>query len=230
MSGLVGPARTVDCAVLLLDLDGTLVDSADAVLRGWQAWTRSVGLPAEGLAELVHGRSAASTITTLLPDVTDARLRRHIQYVLTFQERDPDPARPMPGAAELVSGLGPEQWAVVTGCSAGMATARLAAGGLPRPRVLVTDEDVSRGKPDPDGYLLALQRLGITAGEALAVEDAPAGVAAARAAGITTVAVTSTHPAAQLTGADVVVDDLSAIRPSRRNGRLTVAFGETVRR
>jgi sugar-phosphatase len=140
-----------DCAVVLLDLDGTLVDSTDAVLRGWQQWAQATGAPADRLADIVHDRSAAATITTLLPDVSDLDLRRYVRQVLALQEVDPVPAHPMTGAAALVAALGP-RWAVVTGCSGAMATARLSAGGLPRPDVLVTDEDVDAGKPDPDGY------------------------------------------------------------------------------
>nr|AKC92657.1 putative HAD superfamily phosphatase [Amycolatopsis sp. SANK 60206] len=216
-----------ECAVLLLDLDGTLVDSTEAVLRGWHAWARSIGVPTAGLESLVIGRSAASAITTLLPDVTAEQLRRHIDYVLTVQEHDSTPAFPMRGAGSLVGQLEATQWAVVTGCSLGMAYARLAAGGLPRPRVLVTDEDVASGKPDPGGYLLALRRLGIDATDAIAVEDSPAGIMAARAAGIRTVAVATTHRQEALSAADVVASHLGKIRVTEAAGRRQVTvYGE----
>jgi sugar-phosphatase len=213
---------TADCSVVLLDLDGTLVDSADAVLRGWHTWAQAVGAPVEGIADLVHGRSAAETITTLLPDVSADQLHGHVRHVLGIQEVDPAPALPMTGAAMLVEALGPHRWAVVTGCSVGMAAARLAAGGLPRPDVLVTDEDVEAGKPHPDGYLLALRRLGLSPADAIAVEDAPAGVAAAKVAGIRTVAVTGTHPAEALAEADVVTAGLEQIRVTAAGRRLSL--------
>jgi sugar-phosphatase len=209
----------VPCSALLLDLDGTLVDSADAVLRGWRRWARTAGVPVDGLAGFVHGRSAADTITRLMPDVTTAQLRRHVRRVLHLQEIDPAPAAPVAGAAALLDGLDGVSWAVVTGCSARMAQVRLAAGGLPAPPVLVTDEDVHAGKPSPAGYLLALERLGISPSGAVAVEDAPAGIEAARSAGLCTVAVTTTHPAADLAAAEIVVDSLTRLRLTRSGGR-----------
>ncbi|MEV6930382.1 HAD-IA family hydrolase [Dactylosporangium sp. NPDC051485] len=218
------PVWSGSCSVLLLDLDGTLVDSAAAVLRGWQDWARWAGVPADEIPSVVHGRSAAATILHLLPDVSADELHKHIQRVLRIQELDPEPAYPMAGAARLIEDLSPPQWAVVTGCSRGMAAARLAAGGLPTPSVLVTDEDVASGKPDPEGYLRALWRLGVDAGDAIAVEDAPAGIEAARAAGIRSVAVTTTHARESLTAADAVVTGLDAIRVFEDAGRLRVAL------
>jgi sugar-phosphatase len=216
-----------DCAALLLDLDGTIVDSTEAILRGWRSWAATVGVSVGDLADIVHGRAAADTITTLLPGIPVEQVRRHVQQVLAIQENDPAPGRPVAGAAALVGELTAGQWAIVTGCSVRMAAARLAAGGLPRPAVLVADEHVELGKPDPGGYLLAMRRLGIGAADAVAIEDAPAGVAAARAAGIRTIAVTSTHSAAALADADVVVDRLSRILVRQHDGRLllTVHMG-----
>jgi sugar-phosphatase len=223
-----GPAEqlTFSCAALLLDLDGTLVDSAEAIMRGWNRWARTAGAATKGLADIVHGRAAADTINTLLPGLSPEELHRHVHEVLRIQETDPAPARPMPGAAALVADLDAGQWAVVTGCSVGMATVRLAAGRLPTPGVLVADEHVRGGKPDPEGYLLALRRLGVRPGDAVAVEDAPAGVAAARAAGIRTIAVTSTHSAGELDDADIVVTSLKHIRVGTARERLTLTFRE----
>jgi sugar-phosphatase len=218
------PVWTASCSVLLLDLDGTLVDSSAAVLRGWQEWARWAGVPADGIPAIVHGRSAAATIRHLFPDLAAEELPGHIDRVLRAQERDPDPGYPMDGAQGLIERLTPSQWAVVTGCSRRMATARLAAGGLPTPRILITDEDVASGKPAPDGYELALRRLGIDAGEAVAVEDAPAGIEAARAAGIRSIAVTTTHARESLTAADAVVAGLDAIQVSADAGRLRLTL------
>jgi sugar-phosphatase len=215
----------MDCDVVLFDLDGTLVDSSDAVFRGWRVWARDVGVSPDDLTDLVLGRSAAEIITTLLPDAGALAVRRHVRDVLTVQEIDPDPARPMAGAARLIGALGAARWAVVTGCSALMAAARLAAGGLPMPELLVADEDVSAGKPHPDGYLLALRRLGVDAAGAVAVEDAPVGVAAAKAAGLRTIAVTTTHPAEVLAAADIVVPTLDGISVAQCGRRLALRVG-----
>jgi sugar-phosphatase len=214
---------TLQCATVLLDLDGTLVDSGEAILRGWRRWADDVGAPTDILADIVHGRSAADTITRLLPHLRQEQVKDHVAQVLRIQEEDPVPGLPMAGAAALVRRLEPGRWAIVTGCSTGMAVARLAAGGLPGPDVLITDEQVRQGKPHPEGYLLALRRLGIDPGDAVAVEDAPAGVEAAKAAGIRTIAVTSTHPLETLSAADVVVDNLDRIQVSTTGDRYTVS-------
>lgn len=221
-------AWTAGCRAVVLDLDGTLVDSADAVLRGWRRWAEGTGASVDLLAKVVHGRGAAETIGILLPHLSADEIRDHVADVLRIQEIDPEPAQPAPGAAALVRSLAGHPWAVVTGCSRGMAAVRLTAGRLPRPAVLVTDEDVRMGKPDPEGYLLALRRLGIGAGDAVAVEDAPAGVRAAKAAGLRTIAVTTTHPRESLTLSDVIVPRLDRIRVSTVAGlELRVDFGRT---
>jgi sugar-phosphatase len=117
------------------------------------------------------------------------------------------------GARELVGRLPRESWAVITSGRRGLALRHLELGQLPIPDVLVTAEDTPRGKPDPAGYLLAAERLGIGAARCLVIEDSPAGLRAARSAGMAVIAVTNTHPATELAGADVVVASLAAIRP-----------------
>jgi mannitol-1-/sugar-/sorbitol-6-phosphatase len=89
--------------------------------------------------------------------------------------------------------------------------ARLAAAGLPVPAVLVPAEAVAVGKPDPEGYLQAAAALGRDVRRCLVVEDSPTGIAAGRAAGARVLAVCTSHPAADLTAADVVIPDLTAL-------------------
>jgi sugar-phosphatase len=170
----------------------------------------------------VHGWAAADTVSAVLPNITDEQVRRHVREVWRIQEVDPSPGLPVFGGAALVDAIGEHRWAVVTGCSTRMATARLAAAGLPSPDVLITAEDVDHGKPHPDGYLLALHRLGVAAADAVAVEDAPVGVAAAKSAGIRTLAVTTTHPAQTLSDADAVVMSLDQITVTASDGRLSL--------
>ncbi|GAA3395413.1 hypothetical protein GCM10020369_68440 [Cryptosporangium minutisporangium] len=109
---------------------------------------------------------------------------------------------------DAVAGVVP--WGIVTSGTMAVATARLAAAGLPTPGVLVTAEDVRAGKPDPEPYVIGLERLG-AAGPVVVVEDAPAGIRSGRDAGCPVVAVTTSHPAEELAEADVVVPDLTSI-------------------
>ena len=101
---------------------------------------------------------------------------------------------------------------------------RLEATGLPEPRVLICAEDVTRGKPDPEGYLAAAKRLGVTPDACIVIEDAPAGLAAARAAGMRSVGVIGTYPIDALTDATYIVATLSALRITggARSERLSV--------
>jgi sugar-phosphatase len=130
----------------------------------------------------------------------------------------------VPGAAALLARLDDRQWAIVTSGSVAVASLRMRAGGIPRPRVFVTSDDVRRGKPDPEGYLLGARRLGCRPEECLVIEDAPPGVAAGKAAGMPVVAVLTTHRAEQLAEADARVDSLAALRVGAGPAGLTVEY------
>ncbi|MFC7658386.1 HAD-IA family hydrolase [Pseudonocardia benzenivorans] len=117
--------------------------------------------------------------------------------------------RPLPGAVEALRAC--SRAAIVTSCTRALARARIAAAGLPAPAVVVTADDVTAGKPDPEPFLLAAEHLQVAAARCLVVEDAPAGLAAARAAGMATLAVAGTHALADL-DADAGVPDLSHVR------------------
>ena len=121
----------------------------------------------------------------------------------------------VPGAARLLATLGPVPWAVVTSAGPELARRRLIGAGLPLPPVLVSSTDVARGKPAPDGYLLAAERLRVSPTQAIVFEDAPAGIAAGLAAGTAVIGVTTTHSAVQLEGAAFTVADLTAIAIER---------------
>ena len=196
-------------AAVLFDMDGTLVDSSAAIYRSWTTWALEAGVTEEALVGAHgHGRPAAEIVAQLVGADAVAQAVARIDALETADVAD---VVQLPGVPELLAPLPPERWAVVTSCGAQLAAARLRAGGLPTPRALVTFDDVERGKPDPACFLLGAQRLGVDPANCLVVEDAPAGLAAARAAGCATLAVRTTHPEGPL-DADVVVDRLTAVR------------------
>jgi mannitol-1-/sugar-/sorbitol-6-phosphatase len=201
----------IACAALLLDADGTLVDSDAAVERTWREWAVEYEVDAEAVLRVCHGRRSEETIAQFLPaEQVESAVGRLDELELA----DLDDVVAYGGAAELLAGLdgaGPMPWAIVTSGSVPLVTARLRAAGLPRPEVLVTAEDVDAGKPDPACYRLAARKIGVPAGECVVIEDAPAGVLAGRAAGATVIAVTSTHRSEDLGAADVVVSSLRDI-------------------
>ena len=169
---------------VLLDMDGTLVDSDAAVERAWVAWAREYGVDPAAALENVHNGPAERTVMRLLPDADPALVDAAAKRNLALQYDDLGDVIPAPGAAELVAALERWQlpWAVVTSADRKLANARLGVAGI-EPAVLVTADDVTNGKPDPEGYLLAAERLGVEPRRCLVVEDSDPGLAAGRAAG-----------------------------------------------
>lgn len=189
---------------MLFDLDGTLVDSVAAIEDAWRMWAEaeSTRLPVGGS---FHGRTAFDLVSSLLPAdrVADGLTR------LTEIETNPRlPVPAAPGARQLLDALPAGRWAVVTSAARPVASARLRAGGIPMPELLVSGDDVVHGKPAPDPYL-AGRRL-VSAGVApVAFEDTVAGLRSARAAGCLTVGVVGTVTGDELAGAaDAVIESL----------------------
>jgi mannitol-1-/sugar-/sorbitol-6-phosphatase len=207
-----GPARSplFDGRVfdaVLFDLDGTLVDSGAAVLRSWLTWAAENGITPQRL----HGFHGMPTTQILAELVTIERVPAAAERLEQLEVGDVDDIVLLPGAARALADVDASRAAIVTSCTAPLAAARIAAAGVVSPAVVVTASDVEVGKPDPAPFLLAAKRLGADPQRCLVVEDAVNGIAAARAAGMATLAVTTTYQAAAL-DAEVVVTDLDAVR------------------
>lgn len=173
-----------DVDAVLLDMDGTLVDSDAAVERSWERWAAEYGMDLDAVLAVAHGSPADITIRGLRPDLDEAAVAASAARQLHIQYDDLADVVATAGAAELVATLDrlALPWAVVTSADVRLATARLGAAGISAP-MLVTIDDVAVGKPDPEGYLVAAARLGVDPARCLVVEDAAPGVAAGRAAG-----------------------------------------------
>jgi sugar-phosphatase len=192
---------------VLFDMDGTLIDSTPAVRRAWAQWGEEQGLTAEDLLGH-HGMPSAQVVAKLLPAERRAAATDRIN---ALELEDVHDIVVLPGAAEALAALSDARNAIATSCTVPLARARIDAAGLQPPSVLVTVDDVARGKPAPDPFLEAARRLGVPPERCLVVEDAPMGLTAARAAGCFTLAVTTTTPPDEL-DADAVVPDLAAVR------------------
>ena len=164
------------------------------------------GLPRSAL-EAGHGQPASQLVTALLGG---DRVAQGLARIAELELADVHDITILPGAVELLAALPADRVAIVTSATKALATARIAAAGLPAPAVVVTFDDVRHGKPNPEPFLTGAARLGIDPSRCLVVEDAPAGVAAGRAAGCATLAVTTTSTRAQL-DADLVVDSLAEV-------------------
>ena len=169
---------------VLLDMDGTLVDSDGAVERSWRTFAAQYRVdPGRGPLS-VPGLPAAGNVRRLRPDLSEDEVAAAAQRQLELEYVDVADVTAAPGAHQLLAELDRLglPWAVVTSADPPLARTRLAAAGI-RPALLVTIDDVRHGKPDPEGYLLAARKLGADPRRCLVVEDAEAGVAAGRAAG-----------------------------------------------
>ncbi len=214
-------------AAALFDNDGTLLSSLDSVVRCWTRWAGEYGVTAEDFARIgLHGRPAAEIVADLLPADRVPEALRRIDELELEDVTGPDGGgvAPLPGAGERTGARPADRWAVVTSATRRLAEARLARAGLSAPLV-VAAEDITRGKPDPEPYLLAAAELGVDPARCVVFEDAPAGVAAGRAAGMTTVALATTHRPDEL-DADVVIKDLSAVSVQVTAGGLEIVAGE----
>ena len=188
-------------------MDGTLVDSHDAVESAWTAWARDNGLDPAVVLAVCHGPDAATTVRRFRPGISEEELARHVAIQLDRETTDTGGVRAAVGAHELIGWLDSRgvAWGVVTNADARLARARLGAAGI-EPPLCVTFDDVEHGKPHPDGYLLGSRRLGAEPWQVAAVEDSASGLAAARAAGTVVVAVGGAQEG------DVVCRDLCELR------------------
>lgn len=196
----------LDVAAILFDIDGTLVDSTPAVERTWRTWAARHDLDAEAILRVCHGRRSEDTIADFLPEHEREDAAAELA---ALEHADLDGVLALPATLNLLPAIPSDRWAAVTSGPRSLMHKRLAAAGLPTPSVLVGAHDVTAGKPDPEGYLAAAAALGVDPAACLVVEDAPAGIAAGRAAGAWVLAVATSHPTSMLQEADAVIDDLT---------------------
>ncbi|MET9252833.1 HAD-IA family hydrolase [Streptomyces sp. NPDC003717] len=208
---------------LLLDMDGTLVNSDAAVERVWRRWAGRQGLDGDAVMKVVHGRQGYASMALLLPDRPMEQNYADNARMLAEETADTEGVVPVPGAPEFLAALRGLPHALVTSADVALSTARMAAAGLAQPDVRVTAESVDASKPHPEGFLKGAAELGVAPADCVAFEDSGAGIAAARAAGMRVVGV---GPRAGAHGPDVVVPDLTAVRvESGADGEIRLVIG-----
>jgi HAD superfamily hydrolase (TIGR01509 family) len=212
---------------VLSDMDGVLVDSWTAIEGTWRRFAQRHGLDPEVVLAASHGRPTIDVIRTVAPhldaDAEAAAIDRE-------QIGEIDGLRALPGALELVNSVPAGRFAIVTSASRRLAESRLRAAGLPVPDVLVTADEVENGKPDPAGYLRAASLLGVDPAHSVVLEDAPAGVEAGVAAGMTVIGVLTTNSESALRSAHSRVPDLAALLPERSAIRRERRLGAAAKR
>jgi sugar-phosphatase len=215
--------KTFLCEAILFDLDGVLVDSTPCVTRVWSSWARAHGLDADQVVHIAHGQRTIETVHEVAPHL-DAQ--RETDRVEQMEIDDTDGLRVLPGAKELLSQLPPEHYNIVTSGTRRLATKRLQVAGLPAPDAMITANDVSCGKPDPEPYLAGARALGRTPQRCLVCEDAPSGIRSAKSARMMAIGVSTTYPASALGEADVIIPSLQKLIVRITRDGLAVGLAE----
>jgi sugar-phosphatase len=215
--------ETVVAAGMLFDMDGVLVSSIASVNRCWRLWAKHYGVQVAEDYEIPHGVRAVEVMHSLAPDVDPVEGLRLIE---DMEIEDVHDIVTLPGAAMLLQSLPLERWAIVTSATHRLLVARLRAAKLPVPDRLISANDVQRGKPDPQPYVMGAALLGVSTKDCVVFEDAPSGVRAGVASGARVVGVLGTTPAEVLReeGASWIVPSLTAVSAVAVEGGVRVAI------
>ncbi|WTO37511.1 HAD family hydrolase [Streptomyces achromogenes] len=211
------------CRALLLDMDGTLVNSDAVVDRVWRRWAGRHGLDGDEVMKVIHGRQGHASMALLLPDRPMEENFAENERMLAEETADIEGVVEVPGAGAFLASLAGLPHALVTSADSGLATARMTAAGLTMPGVRITAESVGASKPDPEGFLKGAAELGVDPADCVVFEDSGAGIAAGRSAGMRVVGV---GPRAVAHEPDVAVPDLTRVRvEAGADGALRLLIG-----
>ncbi|MDQ0647532.1 sugar-phosphatase [Microbacterium natoriense] len=200
--------ETVHARAVLLDMDGTLVDSTAAVERIWLAWAEPHGLDPAHVLSVIHGRQGHQSMAIMLPERDHAINIAENASMLANEAEDVDGVVAIAGADVLLEALRPHPHAIVTSADLRLMNARMGAADLVVPTTAVTAENVTRSKPDPEGFLLGAKTLGVDPADCIVFEDSGAGIQAAHAAGMRVIGV-GAHAVAH--SPEHHVDDLTQV-------------------
>jgi sugar-phosphatase len=198
------------CSAILFDLDGVLLDSTRAVAEQYTRWALENGIDPAEVMKAAHGVRTLEVVQRVAPHLDAVAETKKIED----REAVTDGIVAIPGAVALVNSIPRGRWCVVTSGTRYLATTRMRKFGIPIPDILVTADDVSHGKPDPEPYRRGAELLKANPADCVVFEDAPAGIRSAHAAGMKVISMPSTYPAAELHEADVIVPGLASIKVS----------------
>jgi sugar-phosphatase len=216
----------INCAALLFDMDGVLIDSTPAVARVWHQWAVEHGFDPQEVVARAHGRPSLTTVREYLPAADHQAENREVER---REIEDLDGVIPLPGALELLASLPDDRWTIVTSCTRRLAEVRIQAAGLPLPKKIITSNDITHGKPHPEPYLTAASILGFPIEDCIVVEDAPAGIRSGKDAGARVLAFRTTAPESDLlqAGADWILSNCADIRLLERGMNLKLKLSDT---
>lgn len=215
----------MNCKGFLFDLDGTLVSSLAVVERVWLEIGKRLNVEPQDVLNFIHGKQAITSLRHFMAGQSEEAIQREFTRLEQIEAMDTEGVVALPGAIELLDRLNKLEipWAIVTSGTIPIAHARCNAAGIPFPDVFITAEQVARGKPEPDAYLLGAERLGFLPSECVVVEDAAAGIASGLAAGCLVVAVAPENTP-DLKRVDKVLDSLEQVFVDRVGDITSVKF------
>jgi mannitol-1-/sugar-/sorbitol-6-phosphatase len=216
----VKSSRSFSCKAILFDLDGVLVNSAECVERTWRAWAARHHLDPEKIIAYAHGRRTIETVQLVAPELSADEELRSLE---SSEAMTAEGVYEVEGARELLESLPRDRWAIVTSGVRPVAEFRIRLTGLPTPSMMICADDISRGKPDPEGYLKAAAGLRQSPAECIVIEDAPAGIEAAHNGGMRAIGIAATYPADRLSAANAVVPRLSDLAIAREGAQILIA-------
>lgn len=218
----------VQCAALLFDMDGVLIDSTPAVERVWRQWAIEHGFNPEEVVAAAHGRPSLATVRDYLPNADHQAENREVER---REIADLEGVVPLPGAVDLLASLPSDRWTIVTSCTRTLAEVRLRAAGLPIPRKMITSNDIAHGKPHPEPFLKGASLLGFPAKDCIVLEDAPAGIRSGKAAGARVIAIGTTADESSLRAADAdwILNNCADIRLTSTAEGLTITLEHSER-
>jgi len=211
---------------ILFDMDGVLVSSIGSVERSWTKWAEIHGVDPALAIKTAHGRRAIETVRFLRPDLNDEEELRHLE---NMEVADNDGVQILEGIRPILQALPVNRWAVVTSATKRLALSRMRHGGIPVPKHVVTADQVSKGKPDPEPYLVGANLLGLKPEECLVIEDAASGATSGHAAGCVVLATLFSHSIESLSAADWIVPSLKDVQVAVSGDAIEVAFEPVVR-
>jgi sugar-phosphatase len=214
--------QSILARAVLLDMDGTLVDSTAVVERLWLEWAKPHDLDPQRVLRVIHGRQGHQSMAILLPERDHAINLVENQEMLARETGDVDGVVAIDGAQHLLASLAQHPHAIVTSADVALMTARMDAAGLGIPELAITAESVSASKPHPEGFLKAASLLGVEPADCVVFEDSPAGIQAGLAAGMIVIGV---GPHAAANDPTYAVGDLTAITIIERADGFELTIG-----
>lgn len=214
--------QSILARAVLLDMDGTLVDSTAVVERLWLEWAKPHDLDPQRVLRVIHGRQGHQSMAILLPERDHAINLVENQEMLARETGDVDGVVAIDGAQHLLASLAQHPHAIVTSADVALMTARMDAAGLGIPELAITAESVSASKPHPEGFLKAASLLGVEPADCVVFEDSPAGIQAGLAAGMIVIGV---GPHAAANDPTYAVGDLNEITIIEREDGFELTIG-----